>query len=240
MASPLLHLKLPLPRSEPVALPFEPHHSTQWGSHDCWDDLLRGHLVELSSDVSVGGAISLAAGWVAATQQKDEPVVWIQQEGGKLYPPDLAACGVCLSSLVIVHARRNDAQGMLQAVEILVRTGGVGLVVIDATDLHTLPASLGWQGRLAAIAREQRSGILFITRKSKAESSLGPLIALHIRADYDLTAWPLLRQSHVATPTAHISHSIKIRTEASKNKLGLTVTPHIWTREVPQNWPCLL
>jgi hypothetical protein len=173
---------------------------------------LMGRLTEVAVG-STGGGHSVAAAWVQTAQREGEPVAWIQWAGGNLYPPDLAASGIRLDALLVVHAGEPvTCHDRLRAAEVLLRSGGFGLVVLDLT-AGQIPAGLAWQHRLQAWARQSHSAVLVLrTIRLGQTASLGPLVSLQMvperhRMDDGLFAL-----------TCHIG----------KNKLGQPVSPWQW------------
>ena len=153
-------------------------------------------LIELGA-AARSARTSAAVSLVIHAQHAGEPVVWIQPEGGSLYPPDLAACGVDLTTLVVVHVpaksgvraagtggprttEKDGAHGLARAAELLLRSGAFGLVVIDLT--AGTPRGDAWQGRLAAMARQHASRVVILRESSDRSPSLGPMIAMRVHA----------------------------------------------------------
>jgi hypothetical protein len=122
--------------------------------------------------------VSAAVSAVRTVQSQGEPVAWIQQARGALYPPDLADCGVDLTALPVIHVPRSAGEhGPLKAAEWLLRSGAFGLVVLDLRESH-LRRDAAWQGRLLALAREHRSRVVLLGES--AGRSLGPLVGVRI------------------------------------------------------------
>lgn len=91
-------------------------------------EALRGRLTEVSGE-RPAAALTLAVRWVVEAQANGEVVVWIQSTEGMLHPPDLVDAGVDLERLVVV--RLPDGNAIARAADFLLRTGGVGLAVLD-------------------------------------------------------------------------------------------------------------
>ena len=110
----------------------------------------------------------------------------MQTEGGPLYPPDLHASGIDFTGLVVVHIPPNHAHpnqrshGLLKAAELLLRSGGFGLVVVDLSPFSLSPTDTAWQGRLLSLAREHRARVVLLTEKDEHHASLGPLVSVRI------------------------------------------------------------
>ena len=104
----------------------------------------------------------------------------MQPERGPLFPPDLADSGIDLTSLVVVHVPQSAGPyGLPKAAELLLRSGGFGMLVMDMTNA---PArrDAAWQGRLMALAREHDVWLLLLT-DSGSGGSLGPLVNLRLQ-----------------------------------------------------------
>lgn len=153
-----------------------------------------GRLLELSGDVdgSVATArTSAAVRVVRDAQSAGETAAWIQPRGGALYPPDLAACGIDLEALLVVHVPPSSAptrggagntqpHALCKAAELLLRSGAFGIVVVDFT--HAAPPSgrQAWQGRLLGLARQHSSHVVLLTEKPATADSLGTLIGARV------------------------------------------------------------
>lgn len=93
-----------------------------------------GRMIEVSG-VGAAARHTTAAALVRQAQLDGETTVWIQPQGGSLFPPDLADAGVDLQALVVVHVPRDRGEvGLARAAELLLRSGAVGLVVIDLSE----------------------------------------------------------------------------------------------------------
>ena len=142
---------------------------------------LLGRLTQIASGPQGGGS-TVAAALVRKAQRQREPVAWVQWQGGSLYPPDLHAQGIALEALLVVHVgEAQQAQERLRAAELLLRSGGFGLVVVDLT-CGRLPTGLAWQHRLHQWARQHHSAVVLLTQgATDAEGpSLGALISLQL------------------------------------------------------------
>jgi recombination protein RecA len=152
--------------------PFEP--SPQEGTWSFQE--VRGRLVQVSGEAVLTAATEL----VAQAQAAGEPVAWVAVDSD-VYPPDLAACGVDLDSLVVV--RVHDAQAAARAADRLVRSGGFGMVVVDLTADGDVPLAV--QSRLVGLAQRQEAAVVCLTRTPPEAPSLSPLVSLrvHVRRD---------------------------------------------------------
>jgi hypothetical protein len=136
-------------------------------------DNLIGILAEVSEEVA-SGAVSFAAGIIAEAQAQNEPVAWVAGTESVFFPPDLHSRGVDLSAVAVI--RVNGETDSLIAAEWLVRSGAMGLVVVDLEVHGSLAdASLG---RLLKLAERNLCAVLFLTRKRAQDPSLGSRISL--------------------------------------------------------------
>ena len=136
-------------------------------------DNLVGILSEVSEEVP-SGAVSFAAEIIAEAQTQKETVAWVTGTESIFFPPDLRSRGVDLSAVAVI--RVNGETDSLMAAEWLVRSGAMGLVVVDL-DAHgnITDASLG---RLLKLAERNLCAVTFLTRKRGQDPSLGSRISL--------------------------------------------------------------
>lgn len=175
-------LVLPLRRSDParggprdgvVRAPELPSQPAGTG-------LPRGRLIELAGGAGAA-ATSAAVQILLASQREGDPVAWVQPRGGTLYPPDLAAAGLELASLLVVHVPLEaGGPGMAKAAELALRTGAFGAVALDLTAARP-PRGDAWLGRLASLAREHDSRCVLLG-PAGASASLGPLVSTRLFA----------------------------------------------------------
>jgi len=137
-----------------------------------------GRLIELTGGRSAACTTTAVAA-VLQAQTEGETAAWIQPRGGTLFPPDLAESGVDLAALVVVHvAARGGGYEAPKAAEVLLRSGGFGLVVLDLRPAP--PRGDAWLGRLLALAREHESRVVMITASLGRAGSLGSLVSVRI------------------------------------------------------------
>ena len=79
------------------------------------------------------GRVSAAVQLIAQAQQHKEPCAWIVEKGFEPFAPDLQASGVALDSLMLIRLKEHPQ--LARAADLLARTGGVGLVIIDSRSL---------------------------------------------------------------------------------------------------------
>lgn len=186
-----------------------------------------GKLLEISGDqdAKLGHArTSAAVAVLRDVQRAGETTAWIQPRFGPLYPPDLAECGIDLDALLVVHvppppgarSAREHPHALCKAAELLLRSGGFGLVVLDFCQGAPPRGSEAWQGRLLGLARQHHSHVLMLTEKNASADSLGTLVGLRIEPrryrspDRD-------RESRRGAGAFTVEHAVL------KNKSGATV-----------------
>jgi len=138
---------------------------------------LAGRLCELSAGQD-GSLLSAAIGLVVDAQRGGEPVAWISATHAVFFPPDAAACGVDLATLVVVQAKDGAMAG--RAADVLLRSGAFGLVVLDLGTSAAMPTPL--QGRLVQLALKHDAAVVCLTGKQPDEASLGSLVSLRGQA----------------------------------------------------------
>jgi recombination protein RecA len=141
------------------------------------EQLPTGRLIELVSTAS-GAQMTAAVACLGHAQAQGETSAWIQRAGGSLFPPDLADSGIDLDALLVVNVPVTaGAHGSVKAAELLLRSGGLGMVVLDLSESEA-PRDLAWQGRLLGLAREHRSWLVLLSNGAARSGSLGPLVSL--------------------------------------------------------------
>jgi recombination protein RecA len=134
---------------------------------------LLGRLVELSGAATTA-TLTTTASLILQAQFLEEPVAWIAVCDSTFYPPDFAASGVDLEALPVI--RINDQRKAVRVADMLLRSGGFGLVVMDFGKQTVLHASA--QTRLAGLAQKYNVALLCLTRKEADNPSLGSLVSL--------------------------------------------------------------
>lgn len=162
-----------------------------------------GQLIEVSGG-ACAARLTTAVALVRRAQLEGETTAWIQLAGGPLFPPDLADSGIDLDALIVVHVPTDRGPaGVARAAELLLRSGGYGLCVLDLSEpapqrrepdaspshvsstmsARTCPTRLhgsAWQARLAGLARLHACRVVLLTRGSERRDSLGPMIGLRL------------------------------------------------------------
>lgn len=157
-----------------------------------WKRFQPGLMCELSGQGRGAAPSSVAARLVVQAQAEGEPVAWVApREGTTVYPPDLAAVGVDLQSLVFVRVPGEQkagahkvGHGLVRACEVLLRSGAFGLVVLDLSE--GVPARpLVWQARLNGLVRLHEARLAMITGSEQGQASLGPLVSLRVEGQLE-------------------------------------------------------
>jgi hypothetical protein len=176
-----------------------------------------GRLVELCGEAQTSSAVAV----LAHAQREGETAAWIQPAHGELYPPDLAAAGIDVEALAVIHVPEtgsmSGAAGQCRAAELLLRSGGFGLIIIDFC--RTEPTGgTAWQGRLLALARQHEARVVLLRRE--ARESLGPLIGMRVASRVE-------RASNEDDPSGFHPRTgyFEIRHEVLKNKSGGPIDP---------------
>lgn len=146
--------------------------SNKSGSDWKFENLL-GRFVELSGPAATA-TLTATASLILQAQWLGEPVAWIAACDSTFFPPDFAASGVDLEALPVI--RVNDLRKATRVADMLLRSGGFALVVMDLggqTVLHTSA-----QTRLAGLAQKYNAALLCLTRKEPESPSLGSLVSL--------------------------------------------------------------
>ena len=141
-----------------------------------------GRLVELSGEGPCARTTTAVSALLEA-QREGETAAWIQPRGGRLFPPDLSESGIDLDALVVVHIPPSGGPyGICRAAELLLRSGGFGIVVLDMCEGTPPTNKTAWQGRLLGLARQHRSRLVVLTHKRTRDASLGPLVGLRVES----------------------------------------------------------
>jgi recombination protein RecA len=132
-----------------------------------------GRISEFSG-MGASAVLTLACRLVHEAQCQAEPVAWIMRNTSCFFPPDVAANGIDLQALVVI--RVVDSHAVTRAGDMLLRSGGFGLLVFDLGKNVQIPLPL--QTRLAALARTHATAVLLLTQKPPTVPSVSSLVAL--------------------------------------------------------------
>ncbi len=137
-------------------------------------DALAGRLVEIRG-ASASAQLTAALLAVRDAQARGEIAAWATAERSSFYPPDAARAGIDLGALIVV--RLKDAAQIPRAADRLIRSGAVGLVVLDlASDGAPADVPAPVAARLAGLARKHFAAVLLLP--ACGAESLGPLVSL--------------------------------------------------------------
>jgi recombination protein RecA len=126
-----------------------------------------------------GSAIlTLAVDLVVDAQREEETTAWITTHDRSFFPPDAARAGLDLDALVVV--RVPEALDVVRAADTLLRSGSLGLAILDLTSRPSWPAPA--MARLAGLAREHDAAVVGLTEKPESAASLGSLVSLRGQA----------------------------------------------------------
>jgi len=183
-----------------------------------------GRIIELGGRACTSSAVAI----LAHAQREGETAAWIQPVRGDLYPPDLAEAGVDLDALIVVRVPGAEGpHGRCRAAELLLRSGGFGLVVLDFVRAEPSGSS-AWQGRLLGLARQHEARVVVLRDVGPDQPSLGPLIGLRIGSRVE----PVAREGEPAGFVARTGHFAIVH-EVLKNKSGGPLAPEPELRRGP-------
>lgn len=158
-------------------------------------DELRGRLAEISG-LSDSSSLTQAFSLVLDAQGQEEPVAWLTRQESAFFPIDAWCNGVDLEALIVVRLPDEDA--ILRATDRLARSGGFGLLIADLGSSSDKATALGRaqppdvpmsaQARLRSLAHRHDMSIVFLTRKTRKQPSIGSLVSL--RAESHRTRTP--------------------------------------------------
>lgn len=137
-------------------------------------DLSRvsGRVVEVSQ-AGCFGALSTLCVLMLQVQALGDQIAWVETGPSIFFPPDLAFRGLDVEAVSVVLI--PDPRAGLQAADTLVRSGAFSLVVIDWAG-GTVEESV--LGRLARLAEDRQTSVVFLTRKKPTDPSLATQISL--------------------------------------------------------------
>lgn len=136
---------------------------------------LAGRLVELSAEAS-GAPLTFAFRLVLDAQRRGEPTAWIAPPARAFFPPDVATAGIDLAALPVIWGAH--ALEAARAADLLLRSGGFGLIVVDLGAGIELP--LHAITRLSGLALRHGAAVVLLTEKKEDRPSLGSLVSLRV------------------------------------------------------------
>jgi recombination protein RecA len=142
---------------------------------------LQGRLVSLLPG-TMNAPLSALFHVVWDAQKECETIAWIGGPQSCFYPPDVAARGVDLNGITVI--RLNTDRDMWFAADTLIRSGGVGMVIIDLASVHshrgTSKGTLALQHRLSGLARTHNTAVIILPHINPAPEA-GALVSLTVR-----------------------------------------------------------
>lgn len=141
-------------RSAPGVVPAPAPAGDTLPSSDWNLDALAGRFVEISSE---GASVALTATipLLHESQLRGEPAAWVAIGHSTFYPPDLAESGCDLENLPVV--RTEDARTAARAADLLLRSGGFRLVIIDGIGSPYVDTAVGGKGLPAYPSHDRAS-----------------------------------------------------------------------------------
>lgn len=166
-------------------------------------DALRGGVAELRA-AGAGAQLTAALLAVRDAQRGGEAAAWITSAASSFYPPDAARAGIDLGALIVVRLERRE--GIPRAADRLLRSGGVGIVVLDLVSCGgSAPLAPAQASRLAGLARRHGAAALLLA--PGGGSGAGSLVSLGGEARR-LRGGPLeiraLRDKRGGAPLRHV------------------------------------
>lgn len=152
-------------------------------------DALKGRLVAVPK-MSLGAALTSVVHVLADAQKQLETAAWIIGKHSCFYPPDAARWGVDLDAVAIVQL--SNEKDMWFAADKLIRSGGIGLVVLDLESLgpkRETQGILSLQNRLARLARTYNVAVIILLGMQSAEDTGAP-VSLTVKSTVSPTSSP--------------------------------------------------
>ncbi len=191
-------------------------------------ELAAGRIVELCSGVDVAQTSAVLA-LIFTLQQRGEHVAWVAPRGAGLFPPDWQRAGIDLDAMLVVHVPASDARAAPRAAELLLRTGVMGAVVLDLSNLvaratrsstssrrdDNVLRGEAWMGRLLGLAREHGTRLVLLSPHGSEQPSLGPLVSVRLAVRRASDAGGLIRDD---------AGRLTLATEVLKDKSGVVPT----------------
>lgn len=133
---------------------------------------VAGRLVEVSQQ-GFSGALSALVPLFLQVQKRGDPIVWVEAGNTVFFPPDLAFCGIDIGAVSVVLV--PEVRSGFLAADWVLRSGAFGLVVLDGFGPFADEAVLA---RMARMAEEHETAVVFLTQKAEGDPSLGSMISL--------------------------------------------------------------
>jgi hypothetical protein len=237
MESAALHMKSPRPwngaspAAEPPALEFLP-----WGFPELdalTGGLLRGGLTVIAGPAS-SGRTSLALSLLAQMTAREEICAWV--DASHSFDPGSAQMGGAdLRRLLWV--RSSNVEQAFPAADLLLHSGGFGLVVLDLGDippsaLHRVPLSFWFRFRHAI---ERTPTALLVLEQEPAAKSCASLV---LRLQRKAVHWSVMPNASVKP--ARLLRAVSLCAEVIRSRLPIppaTMPPASFSVRTPWNFP---
>lgn len=181
----------------------------------------KGALVEVTAQKGAASArYTLLAELLREAQSEGELCAFIERTHGNFFPPDFDAQGVDLGALSWVRLPRHDSFAICKAAELLLRSGGFGLLVLDFSCDEQLPSGNAWAAKLLGLAREHDAQVILVTGASPYEQSV------HSTRNFSETQAGGLVHLRLC-PVIDQTDASKVIIETLKNKSGAAVKGEI-------------
>ena len=136
-----------------------------------------GHVTEVAGRAGSSAARTVAIAAAREVQSGHAPVAWVGPRAWLPHTPDLVAAGLDLGAFVAVAHAAGEGAARLRSAELLLRSGGFGLVIVDLTDVPRLRGVAAALARLRGLAREHHAHALLLVEASAEAPSLGAPIS---------------------------------------------------------------
>jgi len=135
---------------------------------------LTGRFVEVTGTPQSSAVLTAVVGLLRTTQERGEYAAWVAAPDSTFYPPDLLEAGVDLATLPVI--RPPSPQEMARAADVLLRSGGLALLVLD-WGAHPTRLNFNQQNRLSGLAQRHDCLLLALsqTGAGAVRSSLASL-----------------------------------------------------------------
>ena len=146
---------------------------------DGWGlDSLAGRFVEIAGGAATAG-LTLCARLIFEAQQTGGLAAWVGGGSASFFPPDFAACGVDLAALAMVRVK--DGTKAWRACDMLLRSGGFALVVLDTNGQISL--TFAAQTRLTGLAQRRHAALVALTHETRRDRMPGSMVSLRAEAE---------------------------------------------------------
>ena len=174
---------------------------------------LQGRLVSLLPG-AMSAPVSAVFQLIWDAQNEGETVVWIGGTQSCFFPPDAARQGVDVEAVTVI--RLTTDKDMWFAADTLIRSGGVGMVIIDLASMaghHTTKGVLALQHRLAGLARTHNTAVVILPHREYVADN-GALVSMTVKTHARPLDVPPYTWQLEATPQKDKTGTTNWKTEA--------------------------